>query len=219
MGTDFYTAGVEGTKAVIWKNSTLQRLPTLIGNSSAAFSVVAQGTDVYAVGYESNGNVAIARVWKNGNPINLTDGITSGRATSIFVSGSDIYIVGTQENKIKIWKNNILANTIQGGYLPYNGNCIYVSGNDVYVCGSGAISSSNQNSVAKVWKNGVLTNLTNGTTSAYASAVFVFENDVYVAGVEANSLGIQVGKVWKNGVATNLTDGTRFANIKSIFIK
>jgi hypothetical protein len=218
-GTNLYTVGKENDRAVLWKNGINHRLPSPIGSRSAAFSVSTLNTDIYTVGYESiNYTAAIAKVWKNDIPTSLTDGITPGLAKSIFISGSDIYIVGTHGGFIKVWKNNILVSSIAGGSLPNIGNCIYVFENDVYICGSGSSPSSNSNLVAKVWKNGISTNLTNGLTNAQASGVFVFENDIYVAGVEQNSAGIAIGKVWKNGVPTSLTDGTKYTSIKSIFV-
>jgi hypothetical protein len=43
-------------------------------------------TDVYAVGYESNGIIDIAKIWKNGEATNLTDGTNKTFATSVFVT-------------------------------------------------------------------------------------------------------------------------------------
>lgn len=57
--------------------------------------------------------------------------------------------------------------------------------------------------VAKYWKNGTPTLLTNTVNSdAFANAIFVSGNDVYVTGID----GAQ-GKYWKNGVATLLEAG------------
>lgn len=57
-------------------------------------------------------------------------------------------------------------------------------------------------------ENGVATNLSDGTKNALANAVYVYGNDVYVAGDEDNAT-VRVAKVWKNGIATSLTDGTK----------
>lgn len=64
----------------------------------------------------------------------------------------------------------------------------------MYVAGS---EFDGANYILKVWKNGVAQNLTSGVKSAEAIALFILNNDVYVAGEEMGA-----AKFWKNGVAT-----------------
>jgi hypothetical protein len=49
-------------------------------NSSCATSIAVSGTDVYAAGVEGNGTNDVAKCWKNGNPVHLTDGTQGGFA-------------------------------------------------------------------------------------------------------------------------------------------
>jgi len=66
--------------------------------------------DGYVAGVENNGLFDIAKYWKNGIPVNLSDGFYQG-ANSIVVSGSDVYVVGWVRNGITgtaiavYWKN------------------------------------------------------------------------------------------------------------------
>ena len=66
---------------------------------------------------------------------------------------------------------------------------------------------------AVVWKNGVAQYLTDGTEYAHALSVFVYGDDVYVAGYEGD-----FAMLWKNGVAHKLTDGTVEARANSVFV-
>ncbi len=73
----------------------------------------------------------------------------------------------------------------------------------IYVAG---YISKNNKYIAGYWKNGVFINLTDGTKDAYANAIVVVGEDVYVAGIEDNSLVYSPrAKYWKNGVATTLS--------------
>ncbi len=52
---------------------------------------------VYVAGYESNGTNNVAKYWIDGQEIKLSDGTSSAFATSIFVSGNDVYIAGSED--------------------------------------------------------------------------------------------------------------------------
>jgi hypothetical protein len=64
-----------------------------------------------------------------------------------------------------------------------------------------------------LWKNGTATALS-GNNDAYGNAVFVFNNDVYVAGQDSAR-----AMLWKNGTANLLSNGTNFGNAFSVFVK
>jgi hypothetical protein len=98
-----------------------------------------------------------------------------------------------------------------------------VSLGNIFACGSAAgtnvyVAGYRQDSLASVWKNGVVTNLTNGAYLAEANSIYIYDNDVYVAGYERNADGKTVAKLWKNGIATNLTNGTYIAAARSVYV-
>src|SRR5882724_1000735 len=85
---------------------------------------------------------------------------------------------------------------------------------DIYVAG---YESEGTNHIAKYWKNSAPVSLTDGTNDAYAWAVTVAGNDVYVAGMEKNHTGGKfIAKYWKNGVPVSLTDGSYDATATAI---
>ncbi len=64
----------------------------------------------------------------------------------------------------------------------------------------------NNKYVAGYWKNNNFVSLTDGTKDAFANAIVVVGNDVYVAGTEGDPMTSgKIAKYWKNGVATILS--------------
>lgn len=158
--------------------------------------------NVYVAGYEHNGPVgsssthAVAKLWKNGIPVNLSDGSRSTFPASVFVQGNDVFVCGNEENNnvpmAMYWKNGIPFK-LSPGIINTVALSITVVGNDVYVAG---FSMTMGGSHAMYWKNGnpvYLSYSTYGYSSAYSIAVS--GSDIYVAGQD------DVGQAvyWKNG--------------------
>lgn len=212
-----YASNTSGTvhTAKIWKNGVERNLTGTTGKANA-YSVFVSGSDVYVAGYEGNN----ARLWKNGEIQNLTDGVG---AFSVFVSGGDVYVAGIGRNGTtnvaKVWKNGSLLYNLSDGTRNAGARSIFVSGDDVYVAG---YESNGTRNIAKVWKNGIAQNLTDGTRDAQALSIFVSGSDVYVAGYDRNINGTgSTAKYWKNGNVQNLTSGTTVlqgVSANSIFV-
>jgi hypothetical protein len=239
VGNDVYVVGTlrSGTSnistAILWKNGIATNLSSGT-NPTSASSVFVSGSDVYVVGLETVNVIIsgtsyfyeIAKLWKNGIGTNLTNGINrTGQAYSVFVSGSDVYVVGTSKDsaantrtQATLWKNGIPTYLTNGNNFA-EATSVFVSGSDVFIAGYEDITTG-LNSVAKFWKNGVVTNLTNGTTDTYANSISVKGTDVYVAGYSYNNNGIvQNSMVWKNGLLTNFFNATNAVGAFSIFVK
>ena len=69
--------------------------------------------DVYVAGYEQVGNVAIAKLWKNGTPYNVSDGTKNATATGVCVNGQDVYVCFNEaegsRSRPKLWKNGVVS--------------------------------------------------------------------------------------------------------------
>jgi hypothetical protein len=154
--------------------------------------------DVYVVGRLSvyvNSNEYV--YWKNG----AASSFFSFYPSSITVSGSDVYISGTEFTWPVYhgvsWKNGV-ATPLRDGSSNTTGYATAVSGNDVYVVGGTDTLSF---TAAMLWKNGVAQHLggINTTSIALSGA------DVYVAG-NLNK-GYFPLVYWKNGAVTKLPMG------------
>ena len=225
-GDDVYVAGDGGSlgSAVYWKNG----VPVLLTNgpeAALAWSIFVSGTDVYVAGNETKTvfvppntytDYTVAQYWKNGTPVELTDGTAPATAFAIFVSGADVYVAGDNCHTADLlcniatyWNNGTptelssLTNTLA--------TSIVVSGSDVYVSGR------QSNNVAEYWMNNVLTPLTDGTSEATANQIAVSGTNVYVAGADWNARGT-FAQYWKNGVPVTLNDGTQEASAFSIAV-
>jgi len=178
--------------------------------------VTTAGVDVYVAGYEFDRTLIVSKYWKNGNPVILGEGY----ATSITVSGSDVYVCGTGVGGATYWKNGSPV-TLGEGYA----SSIVVSGNDVYVAG-------NIRDHAVYWKNGNPTYLPENTrpvtsiddypvvsTESQAYSIFISGTDIYIAGGETITKMISpspnpdyitgiAALYWKNGNPVYLIQGS-----------
>jgi hypothetical protein len=211
---DVYVAGTsyvsEVAQPCYWKNDTLVYLSSTLDGQ--ALGIASQGRDVYIVGYTNSAisGHTVAAYWKNGIQTALTDGTIASFATSIAVSGSDIYAAGwiikpTGYMAACYWKNGIITNLTDNS-ISSSAAAIAISGNDVYITG-GTSPTINQ-SVATYWKNGVASYLTSANTYSNSYAIAVNGGDIYIAGELRASNSNFVATYWKNGKPVSLFSDT-----------
>lgn len=156
-------------------------------------------TSIWAVG--SGFQSTSANVWYNGTDSALQGTPTSSTASSsVYVSGSDVYVAGILDDRATVWKNNAIYAQYDLGTV---GLSIVVSNGDIYVAGRERFTNYNR---AVYWKNGVKTTLpvttnpTNGITDSNAMKIFVSGSTVYVTG----AINLKA-TVWVNGVINSLS--------------
>ena len=232
-GTDIYCSGMLNNVNSIWKNGVI--VNTL---SSAASSTLASGnhglfvagSDIYAAGYQFGPAPTYyfqAAYWKNGAIVTLTTGFNgNARATAIYVSGSDVYVAGTEDEGTanqapRLWKNGVSVPLTTPANSVYNNiSSLLVTGSDVYVGGK-------YNGTGAVWKNGVMINTDAYALAEQVTSIFLYNNtDLYVSGSSASS---GMNGYWKNGNFVEMDPGcttagpacaaTSASNVSGIFVK
>jgi hypothetical protein len=145
------------TFARCWKNGVLSNL-NISGSGNTAYSVMVQGTDVYAAGLEVFANSAIASsavYWKNGTEVQLTPANGNAVAFSIAVNGHDVYVGGRSavagKSVATYWKNGI-ASYFTNDPLSSSAASIALHGDDVYA--AGLTWTPANDAFPKCWKNG-----------------------------------------------------------------
>lgn len=124
-GANIYVVGNlsnQKTTAMLWKaDGTGTDLSD--GNAHEyAHSVFVQGKDVYVAGHKFDDvkSKDVLKLWKNGVASEIT---TDASPLSLYVSDSDVYIVGNDSQGGKLWKN--------GKYAKYGNN--YTEFSSVFV--------------------------------------------------------------------------------------
>jgi len=201
----------------LWKNGEGTNITDFTLNwNKDAISVFVSNSDVYLLYHE----FGIYKLWKNG-VITVISNEEFNYATSMYVSGNDVYISGFKYASngpayARLWKNGTLID-LSDGVLSSEANSVFVSGSDVYVAGN--VHDTLSFSTARLWKNGIGTNLYGQEDMSNAFSVFVKDNDVYVAGVDIYvGLGGNYPTIWKNGVASHLHEKNERAIAHSVYV-
>jgi uncharacterized membrane protein len=104
-----------------------------------------------------------------------------------------------------LWKNSEEFAVTSGDDI-YRTNSVFVSGKDIYEAGTSRPVSDANNTRAVLWKNGNPQDLSYISNSySAANSVFVYDNNVYVAGYEyPKNTPTSKAMLWRNGVAQDL---------------
>jgi hypothetical protein len=209
---DLYVYGNINQKGTVWVNGTEQAQPLL---SLFLLGSSAEEKDFYVAGIGEGGVPvkAVAKYWKNGNEVALSNGTEQEWATDVAVSGSDVYVSGYDAGvngssiRAKYWKNGNEVILAENTDVNASGATdVIVSGTDFYVLGWENVNN-NEEIGARVWKNGVRMQVAADSQYYYVDGIAVSGNDVHLVGYESNDLGYRKPKYWKNGVGTYFNDG------------
>ena len=181
-GTDVYILAQYGNmftpnpKIRVCKNGVWESWFGMSNGWVEAFGFAVNNGDVYVAGKDQTPSGTYATIWKNGTPTHLNTGNFYSWANDVAVSGSDVYVVGTEGisaniQKATIWKNGV-PTRLTNGQFGATAAKIVLAGSDIYVGGTEQsrlpLTTVNEftPSFLRVWKNGVPTTYTDGSTQA-----------------------------------------------------
>jgi len=132
--------------AQYWKNERLMFREREVSN---ALSIFAHSSGIYMAGhlYTPNSANSTACFWKNGDRVDLTDGIGTAIARSIFITDKHVYVAGMINDQAVYWKDGFVTGLTTTGANSM-ANSIFVKGDDVHVGGY-------QNGYPAYWQNDV----------------------------------------------------------------
>jgi hypothetical protein len=114
-GSDVYVAGSQWNGfahvARYWKNGQAVTLTSGSAVHATANAIAVTSSGVYVAGWEGDwigrlgGTGSVAKYWKNGQEVQLTNGSSYAYPSSIALFGSDVYVAGTESNTALYWKN------------------------------------------------------------------------------------------------------------------
>jgi uncharacterized protein YjdB len=253
-GSVVYAAGFENgpgadarPRATLWSRDGSQSdyRPHSLGdpgNASAVNSVYVPDLEgvpgnVYAAGYENDGDTPIARLWIDGGQVGLYGGGRNAEAKSVYASPDGLYYVaGLQMDELAGGRGRPRACLWTNGYQRFlseigapdrdrsaEAASVYVSDDVAYV--AGFEKNDDGRTVAKLWiidGASVFTiTLSNGLSDARANAVFAMGDAYYVAGCEYDDNGMSRARLWAGAdelaPSQDLSDGVANAAAYAVF--
>ena len=195
--------------------------PPVINNPSSPSTPGLTG-NIYVAGFESNGSHYVAKYWKDGIPVILSDGTKDAVITQLLFSGTDVYAAGWEtlaQEAAVYWKNGIRT-VLTNGINSASSNDIAVVGSDVYV--RGVERNGGLYYTAKYWKNCNPVTLGPSTHISNTSGIYISGSDVFVGGYEQlNNIGPDVysASLWKNGALVPLNNTSSSTILAKVFVK
>jgi len=163
------------TTATFWKNG----LRTLMGDgntTTTANALAVSDTNVYVVGRDVD--FEIARLWRNGQVMNLPGAAFYSDAVDVAVDGQNVYVLVIEEDqntgniRTVLYKNNTRSILSNDASVNTEGTGLAVKNGIVYVCGLRTDNNSGSDR-AVYWKNGSLVNLSDGSINESPQGIFI----------------------------------------------
>ncbi len=181
-----------------------------VGSQSTTCALLVS-VDVYVAGYEDLNTITVAKYWKNGEPVALTDGSLGAKVYTIAVDENNVYTGGYESNGQHVVATNWVNTTQTALDSGETGSIVvggFLDGSDVYHTGNKIAAGSTN--VSTYWKNGTEVALTDGSRKASSASIFVTPENVFVSGAENNG-SFNVAKYWRH----ERSSGTIFENVLS----
>ncbi|MDR0829586.1 MAG: hypothetical protein LBN95_05705 [Prevotellaceae bacterium] len=192
-GDDVYSAGrhSDDTANVRKNGEILYSVETPVNVSSSISSITVIDNNIYTAGVEYS-NPDRIKIWKNDKTLyTITEEDRNITATSIALSGNDIYVAGGDKRFFAVWKNGEKLYRLNNGVSESSG-VIVSHNNDVYVGGY-------MGRTAVIWKNG---NVLYEFSDAQIYSISISEDgDIYSTGIVFLGGYDTKSYVWKNGTA------------------
>ncbi len=207
LGTETdQSQGSSTTLYKYWKNGVVTPLNTRAGEAT---DMVVVNNDVYISGNEANAaGRKVAKYWKNGQAVDLTDGVKEAYAEGISVEGATIAVLFRQANStqfgndLKVWKNNVVSTLNTGNFLSL-GKKILLKNNVVHVLANQNMPNLSQQVV--YWADAAKKEITTGDRNGYPIDMQLAGSDVYILFEEVNSSNTVIAKLAKNGVVKSIS--------------
>jgi hypothetical protein len=183
---------------------------TAKAGSQSTTCVLLVSVDIYVAGYEDKNTVPVAKYWKNGDEVALTDGALGAKLYTIAVDQNNVYTAGYESNGqhvvAKNWINSSPTALDSGetGSIAIAG---LLDGNDVYRTGNKISGGTN---ISTYWKNGAEVALADGSRKSSSAGIYVTTENVFVSGAENNG-SVNVAKYWRH----ERSSGNIFENVLS----
>ena len=205
----FSTSGDDAlqTADVIAMGEGKATITAKLGNKNVTCVVTVLKPNIYAVGYQTQGDKMVAVVWKDGVAQNLTDGTNDAAARSINIMDNEVFVVGFENNDenisvAKLWRNGTAQNLSNG---VNNASAVSVTVEvgyigDIYAVGYSQGATSLNAYGWRIGKTGGGLNSFMNITNGMANNVFIPLNssysECYIAGraLQADKF---VPKLWK----------------------
>jgi hypothetical protein len=187
------------------------------------------------VGFTTDYIVMNPTLWKNGvAQVMDMEGGTYGSATSVFLSGNDVYVAGEYQTgssypyteNLVIWKNGQRYKRLHSGTdTPSVLDFTVTPTGEVYAVGATSYAPDPINnpyttiSLAVLWANGTETVMSDRDRNANFTSIFMFGNDMYMAGAQERVSNLNQALLFKNTEQIEIdVDGYASLEARSVFV-